>query len=105
MLQVEEVGEAHPQIVKAVETMIKKGKWTVPGSLPHFLVVLGALCDVVFVALQVTRRNLETFLLCNRWRSQCSRRKSTFLDTSCCTTLHEQVMIPNSLKLQDHKGC
>jgi F-type H+-transporting ATPase subunit d len=31
--QATEVGEAHPRIVEAVETMIKKGKWTVPGKM------------------------------------------------------------------------
>jgi hypothetical protein len=30
-LQVTDVGEAHPEITKAVETMVSKGKWTVPG--------------------------------------------------------------------------
>lgn len=30
-LTVAEVGAARPEITKAVETMIKKGKWTVPG--------------------------------------------------------------------------
>jgi hypothetical protein len=29
--QVDDVGKAHPRIVEAVETMIQKGKWTVPG--------------------------------------------------------------------------
>ena len=29
--QTEDVGKAHPRIVEAVETMLKKGKWTVPG--------------------------------------------------------------------------
>ena len=33
--QANEVGEAHPRIVEAVETMIKKGKWTVPGKLGY----------------------------------------------------------------------
>jgi F-type H+-transporting ATPase subunit d len=28
----EDVGRAHPRIVEAVETMLKKGKWTVPGN-------------------------------------------------------------------------
>jgi F-type H+-transporting ATPase subunit d len=31
--QVEDVGAAHPRITEAVETMIKKGKWTVPGTM------------------------------------------------------------------------
>lgn len=33
-----DVGEAHPRLIKVVETMIQKGKWTVPGtfSLGHF---------------------------------------------------------------------
>ncbi|OBZ71814.1 ATP synthase subunit d, mitochondrial [Grifola frondosa] len=35
-LTVEEVGEAHPRIVEAVENMIKKGKWTVPGYKEKF---------------------------------------------------------------------
>lgn len=30
-LTVREVSEAQPQITKAVETMVKKGKWSVPG--------------------------------------------------------------------------
>lgn len=30
-LTVDEVAKARPEITKAVETMIKKGKWTVPG--------------------------------------------------------------------------
>lgn len=30
----DDVGSAHPHITKAVETMVKKGKWTVPGALP-----------------------------------------------------------------------
>ncbi|KAI0662932.1 ATP synthase d subunit [Cubamyces menziesii] len=32
----EEVGKAHPRIVEAVETMLKKGKWTVPGYKEKF---------------------------------------------------------------------
>ena len=35
--QAEEVGKAHPRIVEAVETMIKKGKWTVPGTYCYCL--------------------------------------------------------------------
>ncbi|EJD01280.1 ATP synthase d subunit [Fomitiporia mediterranea MF3/22] len=35
-LSVEDVGNAHPEITKAVETMIKKGKWTVPGYKEKF---------------------------------------------------------------------
>jgi len=35
-LTANEVGEAHPRIVEAVETMIKKGKWTVPGYKEKF---------------------------------------------------------------------
>ena len=34
--QVDEVGAAHPRITEAVETMMKKGKWTVPGK-PIFI--------------------------------------------------------------------
>jgi hypothetical protein len=32
--QVTDVGEAHPRIVEVVETMMKKGKWSVPGQYP-----------------------------------------------------------------------
>ena len=32
--QVDDVGAAHPRITEAVETMLKKGKWTVPGTCP-----------------------------------------------------------------------
>jgi len=35
-LTVEDVGAAHPRIVEAVETMLKKGKWTVPGYKEKF---------------------------------------------------------------------
>ena len=35
-LTVAEVGNARPEITKAVETMIKKGKWTVPGYREKF---------------------------------------------------------------------
>ncbi|KAH9950057.1 ATP synthase d subunit [Amylocystis lapponica] len=35
-LTVEEVGAAHPRIVEAVETMMKKGKWSVPGYKEKF---------------------------------------------------------------------
>ncbi|KAF8845617.1 ATP7, subunit D of the stator stalk of mitochondrial F1F0 ATP synthase [Paxillus ammoniavirescens] len=35
-LTVEDVGNAHPRIVEAVETMVKKGKWTVPGYKEKF---------------------------------------------------------------------
>jgi len=35
-LTVEDVGAAHPRIVEAVETMLKKGKWTVPGYREKF---------------------------------------------------------------------
>jgi F-type H+-transporting ATPase subunit d len=32
-LTVEDVAAAHPRILEAVQTMIRKGKWTVPGTL------------------------------------------------------------------------
>jgi len=35
-LTVEDVGAAHPRITEAVETMVKKGKWTVPGYREKF---------------------------------------------------------------------
>ncbi|KZP13097.1 mitochondrial ATP synthase [Athelia psychrophila] len=35
-LTVEDVGAAHPRILEAVETMMKKGKWTVPGYKEKF---------------------------------------------------------------------
>jgi F-type H+-transporting ATPase subunit d len=35
-LTVAEVGQAQPEIPKAVETMIGKGKWTVPGYTERF---------------------------------------------------------------------
>jgi F-type H+-transporting ATPase subunit d len=35
-LTVAEVGQAQTEIPKAVETMIKKGKWTVPGYREKF---------------------------------------------------------------------
>ncbi|KAJ3483715.1 hypothetical protein NLI96_g6132 [Meripilus lineatus] len=35
-LTVDDVGAAHPRIQEAVETMLKKGKWTVPGYKEKF---------------------------------------------------------------------
>ncbi|KIJ56584.1 hypothetical protein M422DRAFT_149811 [Sphaerobolus stellatus SS14] len=35
-LTLEDIGEAHPHIVQAVDTMVKKGKWTVPGYSEKF---------------------------------------------------------------------
>ncbi|KAI0733451.1 ATP synthase d subunit [Fomitopsis betulina] len=35
-LTADEVGAAHPRIVEAVETMLKKGKWSVPGYKEKF---------------------------------------------------------------------
>ncbi|EIM88153.1 mitochondrial ATP synthase [Stereum hirsutum FP-91666 SS1] len=35
-LTAEDVAQAHPRIVEAVETMLKKGKWTVPGYKEKF---------------------------------------------------------------------
>ncbi|KAG1715982.1 hypothetical protein ID866_1206 [Astraeus odoratus] len=35
-LTCDDVGKAHPRIVEAVETMVKKGKWTVPGYKEKF---------------------------------------------------------------------
>ncbi|PFH52550.1 hypothetical protein AMATHDRAFT_74036 [Amanita thiersii Skay4041] len=35
-LTTEDVGQAHPRIVEVVETMVKKGKWTVPGYKEKF---------------------------------------------------------------------
>ncbi|KAK2466385.1 hypothetical protein APHAL10511_002027 [Amanita phalloides] len=35
-LTTEDVGKAHPRIIEAVNTMVKKGKWTVPGYKEKF---------------------------------------------------------------------
>ncbi|KAF8204851.1 hypothetical protein BJ912DRAFT_1018125 [Pholiota molesta] len=35
-LTADDVGKAHPRIVEAVETMLKKGKWSVPGYKEKF---------------------------------------------------------------------
>jgi len=35
-LTVNDVGEAHPRLVQVMETMLKKGKWTVPGYNEKF---------------------------------------------------------------------
>ncbi|TFK43323.1 ATP synthase d subunit [Crucibulum laeve] len=35
-LTADDVGKAHPRIVEVVETMLKKGKWTVPGYKEKF---------------------------------------------------------------------
>ena len=36
--QSDDVAKAHPRIVEAVETMVRKGKWTVPGMIVVFRV-------------------------------------------------------------------
>ena len=59
--QAEDVGKAHPRIVEAVETMVKKGKWTVPGE---WLLQLAFTTDFCSLALKVTRRSSETFPSC-----------------------------------------
>lgn len=75
VLQAEDVAQAHPRIVEAVETMLKKGKWTVPGAfallftlhffafrpLPRFLFT--HMVCFVFI-LQATRRSSATFRSC-----------------------------------------
>ncbi|KAG7086763.1 hypothetical protein E1B28_002695 [Marasmius oreades] len=35
-LSANDVGEAHPRIIETVETMLKKGKWSVPGYKEKF---------------------------------------------------------------------
>lgn len=35
-LTCDDIGKAHPRIVEAVETMVKNGKWTVPGYKEKF---------------------------------------------------------------------
>jgi len=35
-LSVKDIGEAHPRILETVETMMKKGKWSVPGYKEKF---------------------------------------------------------------------
>ncbi|KAM6495691.1 ATP synthase d subunit [Amanita muscaria] len=35
-LTAEDVGQAHPRLVETVDTMLKKGKWTVPGYKEKF---------------------------------------------------------------------
>ncbi|EEB96751.1 hypothetical protein MPER_04062, partial [Moniliophthora perniciosa FA553] len=35
-LTADDVGEAHPRIIQTVETMMKKGKWSVPGYREKF---------------------------------------------------------------------
>lgn len=36
MLQLDDVSKARPEITQAVENMVKKGKWTVPGYVEKF---------------------------------------------------------------------
>jgi hypothetical protein len=74
-IQAEEVGNAHPRIVEAVETMITKGKWTVPGMSPRNCVLGGPSTDLP----QGTRRSSATFRSC--------RRRTTFRVLRCHTML------------------
>jgi hypothetical protein len=55
--QVYDVGDAHPRLVQVMETMMKKGKFTVPGQ-PLFLDRYHAASHTA--AEQVTLRNSET---------------------------------------------
>jgi len=52
--QVDEVGKARPEITKATETMIKKGKWTVPGYRVRPILITS-----VWVIADDFRRNSE----------------------------------------------
>jgi F-type H+-transporting ATPase subunit d len=73
-LTVEDVAAAHPRILEAVQTMIRKGKWTVPGTLslssfkPFFL----------FTTAQVTKKNLETCRYCRTTCMHTIRIQSEF---------------------------
>lgn len=71
--KVEEVGKARPEITKATETMIKKGKWTVPGyrvSLALLLLVTRMMAD------SLCRRSSESSLFC-RWMGRpCNNTES-----------------------------
>jgi hypothetical protein len=49
---VEDVGDAHPRIREAVETMIKKGKWTVPGKYCHYHLLLPAPIIILHLRIQ-----------------------------------------------------
>jgi hypothetical protein len=59
--QVEEVGKAHPRILEAVETMIQKGKWTVPGKLSNWICFTILLLKIILSRLQgQIRRSLSS---------------------------------------------
>lgn len=61
--QVEDVGKAHPRLVEVVETMVKKGKWTVPGTscIRFFLSAL-----LIYIRHpQGIKRSLVTLISCN----------------------------------------
>jgi hypothetical protein len=64
VIKTEDVGKAHPRIVEAVETMIKKGKWTVPGTFGLRLWGL----DLISYP-QAIKRSLATSTSCNYWKS------------------------------------
>ena len=72
-LTVEDVAAAHPRILEAVQTMIRKGKWTVPGtfSLPSFHTSLIPLP-------QVTKKSLETCRYCRTTCMHTIRIQSEF---------------------------
>lgn len=62
----EDVAKAHPRIVEAVETMLKKGKWTVPGMLWSLL--LGLILDPQhFLLYKAIKRSLATSTSCSYW--------------------------------------
>lgn len=62
ILQTEDVAKAHPRIAEAVETMLKKGKWTVPGM--WLLQSLGFAAHSNSCS-QATRRSSATSTSCN----------------------------------------
>lgn len=71
-----EVANARPEISKAVETMIKKGKWTVPGYRVSLLL------DIVHrIKLTMCRRSSESSHSCREIDQTCM---FGFSDTESC---------------------
>ena len=87
----EDVIKAYPRLRTTIETMVKKGKWTVPGESFFAFVIFGR-SSVPIV--QDTRRSSATFPLCKRRRAphrfNRSRRRLTFLRREC---MHDNVWL------------
>lgn len=83
-LTVEDVGEAHPELRQAVETMMKKGKWTVPGQSPPS--PISTVSYIIFFRLQGKVRRFGSCIdIIDQTITRERKKNSIFLWLLACT--------------------